>query len=295
MSPAAPPRDSVSLLGLRAHGLHGVLAEEKRDGHEFAIDVVMHLPTAPAAAGDALGRTVNYAEVAHTVTEVVAGESLDLIETLAARIADAVLTSQALVRRVEIAVHKPTAPIGLPFDDVIVRIARDAPAVDAVLALGSNIGDREGRLRRAIALLGETDGVEILWEGPLVETDPVGGVEQDDFCNTVVGVRTALSPWELLAAAHAIEADAHRERLVRWGPRTLDVDVITWGDLRQDDPDLTLPHPRAHERAFVLVPWAAARPDDVLPGHGRVADLAAQAPDRDGVRPWAAGTDGGAS
>lgn len=279
-------RDRISLTGLTVHGRHGVLAQEKRDGHDFVIDAALEIDTAPAARDDALGRTVNYAEVAHTVADVVADGSLDLIETLAQRIADAVLASQMLVRAVEVTVHKPTAPIDLPFADVAVAIRREAAPVEAVLALGSNLGDRAARLERAAGLLAATEGVEIAWRAPLVETDPVGGVAQEDFANTVLGLRTTLGPWELLDLAHRIEADAHRERTVRWGPRTLDVDVITWGALAQDDPDLTLPHPRAHERAFVLAPWSAVRPDDVLPGHGRVADLLAAAPDRDGVRPW---------
>lgn len=279
-------RDRICLTGLTVHGHHGVLAQEKRDGHDFVIDVALEIDTAPAARDDALGRTVNYAEVAHAVADVVAGGSLDLIETLAQRVADAVLASQVLVRAVEVTVHKPTAPIDLPFADVSVAIRREAAPVEAVLALGSNLGDRAARLERAADLLAEAEGVEIAWRAPLVETDPVGGVAQDDFANTVLGLRTTLGPWELLDLAHRIEADAHRERTVRWGPRTLDVDVITWGALAQDDPDLTLPHPRAHERAFVLAPWSAARPDDVLAGRGRVADLLAAAPDREGVRSW---------
>lgn len=284
-----PRRDTIDLMGVRAHGLHGVLPEEKRDGHEFVVDVSVHLDTAWAARDDALGRTVNYAEIAATVTRVVGGPSLDLIETLAARIADAVLAEQPLVRSLDVTVHKPTAPVGVPFTDVAVRISRDALAVDAVLALGTNLGDRGALLGRALAGIADDDGTDILWTGPVVETDPVGGVlvdgeEQPPYLNTVLGIRTRRGPWELLDLAHDLEAVAGRERVLRWGPRTLDVDVLTWDTLRQDDPDLTLPHPRAHERAFVLAPWVAARPDAELPGRGPVADLAAVAPDADGVR-----------
>lgn len=287
MSPLAPlRRDRIELTGLRVHGKHGVLREEKVSGHDFALDIALDLATAPAAASDDLTRTVSYADVAHLAADIVGGQSLDLIETLAERVASAVLAEHPLVRAVEVAVHKPSAPIGLPFADVVVRIRREAAPVDAVLALGSNIGDRLEHLERALALLDEAEGVELAWRGTVVETDPVGGVEQDDFANTVVGLRTARGPWELLELARAIETDARRVREVRWGPRTLDVDVIAWGELVQDDGELTLPHPRAHERAFVLAPWAAVRPDDVLPGRGRVADLLRAAPDRAGVRPW---------
>ena len=282
----SPRRDRIELTGLRVHGRHGVLPQEKIDGHDFGLDIALELSTAPAAARDDLRRTVSYADVAHLAAGIVGGESLDLIETLAERIAAAVLEAHPLVRAVEVAVHKPSAPINLPFADVAVRIRREAAPVDAVIALGSNLGDRLAHLERALALLGQAEGVEIAWRGTVVETDPVGGVEQDDFANTVAGLRTTRGPWELLELARAIEADAQRVRTLRWGPRTLDVDVIAWGDLIQDDEELTLPHARAHERAFVLAPWAAVRPDDVLPARGRVADLLRAAPDRAGVRPW---------
>lgn len=287
---AGPRRDVIELRGVRAHGLHGVLPEEKVDGHEFVVDAAVHLDTSWAARDDALGRTVNYAEIAASITSVVQGPSLDLIETLAQRIASEILATQPLVRAVEVTVHKPTAPIGLPFEDVAVRILREGPPVHAVLALGTNVGDRAGHLRRALDLLAQDPATTVTWTSAVVETDPVGGVEvdghpQDDYLNAVVGIRTTRGPWELLDLAHAVERDAHRVRTLRWGPRTLDVDVLTWGELRQDDEALTVPHPRAHERAFVLAPWAAARPADELPGHGPVGDLAARAADASGVRP----------
>jgi 2-amino-4-hydroxy-6-hydroxymethyldihydropteridine diphosphokinase len=135
--------------------------------------------------------------------------------------------------------------------------------VTAVLSVGSNLGDRVAHLRSAVALL---DPVVV---SPVYETAPVGGVDQDDFLNAVLLCELdAAQAWE---RAQAAEAAAGRERTVRWGPRTLDVDVVT-----ADGPapaDLVLPHPRAHERAFVLVPWFAADPAAVLPGHGPVAGL----------------------
>lgn len=282
--------DRIELRGVRAHGLHGVLPEEKRNGHEFVVDAVLVLDLGPAGRADVLGRTVNYAEAAQSIVDVISGPSRDLIETLAEEIAARILRTQALVRRIEVTVHKPSAPIDIPFEDVAVRICREAEPVEAVLALGTNMGDREEHLRRALGLLGAADGVAVIAAAPVVETEPVGGVlvdgqQQDPYLNTVVRVRSSLGPWELLELAREIEADAGRTRELRWGPRTLDVDVIAYGDVTQDDPELTLPHPRAHERAFVLAPWASVDPEAMLPGHGTVAELLAQAPDRDGLRP----------
>lgn len=280
-----PALDRIDVTGLRAWGRHGVLAAEQEIGQIFVVDLGLHLSAAAAGRTDDLAATVNYAEVAsRAVAEIEAGPH-QLIETLAARIAERCLEVSPLLRAVTVTVHKPSAPVGVPVGDVALTITRQAPRVDAVLALGTNLGDRQAHLRRALELIGAAEDVEIAWTAPVIETDPVGGPEQDAFLNTVVGVRTGRAPEALLALAHALEQDAHRERIVRWGPRTLDVDVISWDELRQDGETLTLPHPRAHERAFVLAPWAQARPDAELPGHGPVAELLASCPDRDGVRP----------
>ena len=159
----------------------------------------------------------------------------------------------------------------------------------AVLSLGANLGDRAAALRAAITAL-KDEG--LVARSVLYETPPWGPVEQPAYLNAIAIVRGPRDAEGWLAVAQRLEQAAGRTRDVRWGPRTLDVDVVavTHDDgtpVRSDDPTLTLPHPRAHERAFVLVPWSLADPDAVLPGPdgGRVADLAARAADRDGVRP----------
>ena len=148
----------------------------------------------------------------------------------------------------------------------------------AVLSIGSNLGDRLGHLRSVV------DGVRALAVSPVYETPPWGGVEQGDYLNAVlVADDPDLDARGWLHRAHELEDAAGRVRAVRWGPRTLDVDLLDVDGLRSADPDLTLPHPYAHERAFVLLPWADVQPDAELPGHGRVADRAARA-DAAGVR-----------
>ncbi|WP_232835372.1 2-amino-4-hydroxy-6-hydroxymethyldihydropteridine diphosphokinase [Actinocorallia populi] len=146
-----------------------------------------------------------------------------------------------------------------------------------VLSLGSNLGDRLENLQDAIDALFDAPGLTFLAISPVYETAPWGGVEQDDFLNVVVVAETLLTPETLLERSLSIEESMRRERVVRWGPRTLDIDIVQFGGIVSDDPRLTLPHPRAHERAFVLVPWAGVEPDAVLTGHGPVADLAAAA------------------
>ena len=132
----------------------------------------------------------------------------------------------------------------------------------AFLALGSNLGDRVAYLRGAVAAM-----PDLVAQSPVYETDPVGGPDgQGPYLNMVVELDTARSPHELLGVARALEAAAGRERVVRWGPRTLDVDVVWVDGATVDDPELKVPHPRLRERPFVLAPLADLAPDVVAPG-----------------------------
>ncbi|ALO09264.1 2-amino-4-hydroxy-6-hydroxymethyldihydropteridine pyrophosphokinase [Streptomyces venezuelae] len=147
----------------------------------------------------------------------------------------------------------------------------------AVLALGANLGNRLETLQGAVDALGDTPGLRVKAVSPIYETAP-WGVEpgtQPSYLNAVALVKTTLPPSSLLERAHAVEEAFHRVREERWGARTIDVDIITYADVVSEDPVLTLPHPRAHERAFVLAPWHDVDPAAQLPGRGAVADLLA--------------------
>jgi dihydroneopterin aldolase/2-amino-4-hydroxy-6-hydroxymethyldihydropteridine diphosphokinase len=328
--------DRIALTGIGATGHHGVHQFERDEGQPFLADVVLHLDTRRAAAGDDLARTIDYGVVARRVHAVLAGEPVALIETVAERIAATVL-ADAGVHTVDVTVHKPQAPVEVPFEDVSVSIRRDRttlPAaepyreaeaaiglapdeagvaapddegvvdgeivldqlderpgapVDVVLAIGGNLGPVAETLRTAVHDLTQVSGLEVTAVSPLARTAAVGGPDQPDFLNAVVLARTTLAPREVLRACQGIENAHGRERSVHWGPRTLDVDVIVYDSVLAVTDDLELPHPRAHQRAFVLQPWAQADPEAVLPGlgGGPVAVLAETAPDRDGVR-WLA-------
>jgi 2-amino-4-hydroxy-6-hydroxymethyldihydropteridine diphosphokinase len=143
----------------------------------------------------------------------------------------------------------------------------------AVIALGANLGDARAALSGASEAIEATPGIELIAQSSVYSTAPIGGVEQPDYLNAVVIVETTLSPRELLDRLHEIENSWHRTREVRWGPRTLDLDLIEYAGVTSEDPELTLPHPRAHERAFVLVPWLEADPQAELTGSGPVALL----------------------
>jgi dihydroneopterin aldolase / 2-amino-4-hydroxy-6-hydroxymethyldihydropteridine diphosphokinase len=495
--------DRIRLTRIRAIGYHGVFDDERRDGQPFVADVLLHVDTRDAAAGDQLDQTVDYGQLAQEVEAVLTGPPARLIETVAERIAAAAL-GHSVVDAVDVVVHKPQAPIGVPVSDVTVEVHRSrthppvvaatppvpaeaepteaslpapiveptepslpapiaepaepsppapvvepvaappvasidepvtedtldtlvaavtpatkpawspvrvdpepaaessasasvlpasgplgepaastgpvpvppdpiappvagppippppapapmppapapvsavpapAPAmnippmhswpepaalaaaqrdhppsaglhradsvpepdvtaddprldaapdqpVDVVLALGSNLGPSQDILAAAIDQLADTEGISVTQVAPLARTAPVGGPAQSDFLNTVLLAQTTLSPRDLLRVCARVESSAGRQRGTANGPRTLDVDIITYGTLLVASDDLELPHPRAHERAFVLVPWTQVDPDAELPGlgGGPVAALAATAPDRDGIR-WLA-------
>jgi dihydroneopterin aldolase/2-amino-4-hydroxy-6-hydroxymethyldihydropteridine diphosphokinase len=437
--------DAISLRGIKGRGFHGLLPAEERDGQTFSADVTLYLDLRDAARDDSLDRTQDYSVVARKVKDILEGERCALLETLAERIAQAALDHGA-VQAVDVIVHKPEAPLEVPFDDVSVAIRRDrvgpgatfvapdsaileqvrqserlvglatplppgeliefsgagdgleslidfarraraaadhpdqdadndaaedseeasdeavrgsaqvdikdlaevsgkedrpfaaisrpkkkaakprgghqdeaegpeskaepapksrragadetaAPVdqipdapVDAIVALGANLGDALATLRAALEDLRAEPGIEVAAVSPMARTAPVGRTDQPDFFNAVVHLRTTLSPRTLLHTLQGIEEKHGRRRTGgRWAPRTLDLDLIAYETLLADEDDLILPHPLAHERSFVLVPWSMMTPGAFLPGlgGGPVAELAERAPDRGCIR-WLA-------
>lgn len=279
--------DRIALHGIAVTACHGVLDFEKTQPQRFIADVVLETDLAPAGAGDDLADTVSYADVAQETVAILSGPPVDLIETLAARIAQAAL-ARAGVEAVEVTLHKPDAPAGVDFvpgGGPSVSIRREADQA-VVIALGANLGDRLGTLAAAVRAVSGIDGLRILRVSPIVETDPIGP-EQPDYLNAVLLARARLAPASLLRKLHRIEAEFGRVRETRWGARSLDLDLIQVADLVAATPALTLPHPRAHERAFVLQPWLLADPDATLrtaDGVRPVAALLEALPDQ-GVRP----------
>ena len=285
--------DLIRLTGIAAYGYHGGLEHERREGQEFLVDVVMQVDLAQPGASDDLADTVNYGEVAADIVQIVTGEAFDLIEKLAEVIAARIL-ARPLVSEVEVTVHKPQAPVGVPFGDVevVVRRRKDVPVV---IALGANLEGLEGDPAQAVIAAGgrlrRLRGLRKVRISGLYGSAPVGGPTQPDFVNAVALARTSLPPAALLARLHDIEDDFGRVRQVRWGPRTLDLDLIQYGDpvvgtdVTSQVAHLLLPHPRAHERAFVLRPWLEIDPTAHLRTQSgavvAVADLVGSVADQD--------------
>ena len=280
--------DRITLSGVRGRGFHGVFDHEKREGQEFVVDVELAVDLSLPGHTDDLADTVNYGEIGAAVLARIEGEPFDLIERLASVIAEDALRHTE-VDEVAVTVHKPQAPVGVPFGDVTVRVVRRRDPVPVVIAVGANLQHGEDfpedTLMFAFGALSAEAELEDAQESALFDTAPVGGPEgQPDYVNAVVVASTTLSPLSLLHRLHAVERSFGRTREVRWGPRTLDLDLVQYGDAAAGTDvvsareRLTLPHPRAHERGFVLVPWLDADPDAVLRVGDdvvRVADLVA--------------------
>ncbi|MCL2652186.1 MAG: 2-amino-4-hydroxy-6-hydroxymethyldihydropteridine diphosphokinase [Propionibacteriaceae bacterium] len=266
----------IDINGLRAVGFHGVRDYERRDGQEFVVDVTLNRPE-PSV--DALPATVDYSRIANIVTDAIQGHPVDLIETLAGTIAGQLLRDHPSLRSVCITVHKPNAPLKVPFDDVICRVKRrrdSCPATEFVLSLGTNLGDLDNNLRQGLKALAETPGIDLMAFSSIYRTAPVevGDEHQPDYHNLVVIGLTTLTPHELLRQTASIEHTLGRTRPYPHAPRIIDVDIIAFGEVTVTDDELALPHPRAWQRAFVLIPWAEIAPSARLP-QGLIADLVA--------------------
>ena len=265
----------ITISGVSAIGFHGVLAEERRDGQLFVVDVTLSVP---APIGDALPDTVDYSAVATVIASFITGEPVKLIETLAGRIADALLAQWPAIRRVTVTVHKPQAPVDAEFSDICCSVTRrrdNGPASDFVLSFGANLGDAQTTLRLAVETLSLVPEITVSAVSDVYRTAPVEVQDdQPDYFNLVVTGQTTLNPFAMLRRLAAIEAHFGRVRPYPHAPRTLDIDLIAMGNSALRTDALVLPHPRAHERGFVLVPWAQIAPEATLP-EGRVADLAA--------------------
>lgn len=255
--------DQIRIKNLRVYAYHGVYEQEKEKGQNFCINAVLFTDTERAAGSDEIAEAVDYGAVCLFMAGFMQENRFDLLEAVAGRLAEAVLFEFPALSRIELEVDKPEAPIPLRFDSVSVKIERGWHKV--FIALGSNMGDKLGYLERAVNNLQEDSHFKNIRVSDYLETAPYGGVEQDDFLNGVLEAETLYSPESLLARLQREEQLAGRTREVRWGPRTLDLDILLYDDLIMNERDLTIPHPDMKNRAFVLEPLAALAPHTLHP------------------------------
>lgn len=255
--------DEIRIRGLRIFAHHGVFQEETRLGQTFVVNATLYTSTREGGLRDSLEDTISYADVCLFLTDFLQKNTWKLLEAAVEHTCRALLQHFPLLRGVELELEKPSAPIPLPFDSVSVRVNRSWHR--CFVALGSNMGQRQAYLDGAVEQLRKDPCIRLKKVSAYLVTAPYGGVEQEDFLNGAVELETLYAPQELLDVLHRIELDAKRERLVHWGPRTLDLDILFYEDLVQDDPTLILPHPDMQNRDFVLRPMAELAPNFLHP------------------------------
>lgn len=259
--------DKIQIKNLEAYAKHGVFPEENVLGQKFMVSAALYTDTREAGKSDELAKSIHYGEVSHFIKRFVEENTWKLLETVAERLAEALLLETKGLEKICLEIQKPWAPIGLPLETVSVEIERQWHT--AYVALGSNMGDKAAYLQLGVDGIRGIKGCRVVSVSDFIATAPYGVTEQDDFLNGVLKVRTLLTPRELLARLHEIEQSAGRERVIRWGPRTLDLDILLYDDLILDEEDLHIPHVEMHKRDFVLDPLCQIAPYARHPIYGK--------------------------
>lgn len=271
--------DEIRIENLEVYAHHGVYPEETENGQIFYVNAVLYLDVQAAGMGDELEKTVNYGTVCRFINDWMHENTCQLLEAAAERLANALLGEFGLLQGMDLEIRKPHAPIRLPFGCVSVKIHRRWHR--AFLALGSNLGSREAYLSGAVEALKNCPLVRVERVSEFRNTEAYGGVPQGDFLNGAMEIRTLLGPWELLDLLHRIENDAGRVRTVRWGPRTLDLDILFFDRLCVETEDLVIPHPDMENREFVLEPMKEIAPYLRHPATGKsISELLAERKDK---------------
>lgn len=244
--------DKIKIQELEVFANHGVFPEENALGQKFVVSAVLYTDTREAGRTDDLTASIHYGEVSQLIRKFLEERTYKLLESVAEQLAFKMLWEIPRLKKVQLEIQKPWAPVHLPLKTVSVEIERGWHR--AYIAFGSNMGDKEAYLRQGVEELGRTEGCRVTKVSDFITTAPYGYLDQDDFLNGCLELDTLLTPEELLDQLHRIEQEANRERKIHWGPRTLDLDIILYDDLVLDSPDLTIPHVEMQKRDFVLKP-----------------------------------------
>lgn len=251
--------DKLTITGLQVFANHGVEKEERTLGQKFLVSCTMHLETRKAAKNDDINETIDYAKVCFRITRFLTEHTYQLIETAAEELAKELLYTIPLLRALDLEIEKPWAPIGLPLQTVSVSISRCWH--QAYIALGSNMGDKEAYMRHGVDAIEQSKSCRMIAISEFIETKPYGVTQQPNFLNGCIKMETLYSPDELLDFLHEIERSVNRIREGKWGPRTLDLDIIFYDDSIIDTAELKVPHMDMHNRDFVLYPLCQIAPN----------------------------------
>lgn len=252
-------KDEIRIEKLEVYAYHGVYPEERKQGQIFLVNAVLYTDTHRAGEEDKIELSTDYGAVSIFIDDWMKKNTCYTLEAAAERLARAILLNYDLIYSLDLEILKPEAPIPLTFGSVSVKIHRGWHK--AYLSVGSNMGDRKKYLEGGIEALKAHPLMKQVKVSELIETAPYGGVEQADFLNAAIGLETLLEPEALLEVLHEIENGAGRERTLRWGPRTLDLDILFYDKLVYESDTLVIPHPDLHNREFVLKPLSTIAPN----------------------------------
>ncbi|MDD2973409.1 MAG: 2-amino-4-hydroxy-6-hydroxymethyldihydropteridine diphosphokinase [Lachnospiraceae bacterium] len=250
--------DQIRIDNLEVYAHHGVYPEENRKGQKFYVNAVLYTDTRKAGQQDDLELSTNYGEVCLFIQDYMTERVCKLLETVAEGLAEAILLQFPKIRKLDLEIRKPNAPIPLPFTSVSIKITRGWHKV--FIAFGSNMGDRDTYIANALQSIAEHPLCRTEKVSSVLRTTPYGGQAEGEFLNGVLQIRTLFTPEELLEVLHELEAEAGRQRTVHWGSRTLDLDILFFDDLVMSTEILTIPHVDMQNRDFVLRPLCEIAP-----------------------------------
>lgn len=250
--------DQIKIEGLEVYCHHGVFPEENILGQKFVVSAVLYTDTRKAGKTDCIEDSIHYGLVCERIKECMENHTFQLLERVAEFVCERLLLEFSLLKKIKLKIEKPWAPILLPLKTVSVTIERQWHRV--FLGIGSNMGDREHYLNEAVKILDEPEDIRVKKKSDWIVTKPYGYTDQDDFLNGCIEIETLKTPWELLDFLHQVEAGAGRERVIHWGPRTLDLDILFYDDLILGEENLVIPHKEIEKRAFVLEPLCQIAP-----------------------------------
>jgi len=255
--------DRINIKNLEVFAKHGVTPEENVLGQKFLISAALYTDLRLAGKSDNLAESLDYGDICCYIKAFVEGNTFRLIEAIAERLAEELLIENPALQKVWLEIKKPWAPVAIALETVSVEIERSRHM--AFIALGSNMGDRSAFLDLAVCELNKARGCRVISVSGFINTEPYGGIVQDMFLNGCLKMETLLTPEELLELLHDIENKAGRTRNVRWGPRTLDLDIVFYDDMVVSSDTLIIPHAQAHKRGFVLAPLCEIEPNLLHP------------------------------
>jgi len=264
----------IIIKDLNLFGYHGVKESEKKDGQNFRFNIEIFISKSSFLNDDSIENTLNYSEVIRLVKRINSGERFNLLETFSQTIAEDIMKISPLVEKVMVRIEKTSPPIRENLESVGVEYVLDRKReekdkfekgkVDVYLSLGSNVGDRENNLRKAVDMIGDNPHINILEVSSIYETEPMYFKDQNSFYNVVLQAHTGieLGPFEMIGFLKGIEYDfGRRGSEKKYGPRIIDIDLLYYGEIVIESDFLTLPHPGIEERKFVLVPLSEIAPE----------------------------------